>query len=215
MSPCLVVIAKQPESGKVKTRIAAALGDDRAAELYRCALHDTLALARSVDGVAYALSYAPPTADGRRYFEGIAPEFTLIPQQGTIFGERLSGTFSRLLLEYGPVVLIGSDSPDLPTELIDRAFSLLATNADVVLGPADDGGYYLLGMRAMQPALFERIDWSTEVVTSQTRQRAADAKLHVVDLPTWHDLDTVDDLQALQAPGAPLTRAFVAALNES
>lgn len=215
MSACLVVIAKQPESGKVKTRIAAALGDDRAAELYRCALHDTLNLARSVERVDHVLSYAPPTEDGRRYFAQVAAEFTLIPQQGATFGERLGGTFSRLLANHSSVVLIGSDSPDLPAQLIDRAFAVLDSEADVCLGPADDGGYYLLGMRAMQPTLFEQIDWSTEVVSSQTRQRAADAQLQLVDLPTWHDLDTVGDLQALRAPGAPLTRAFVAALNES
>lgn len=215
MKACLVVIAKQPESGKVKTRIAAALGDDRAAELYRCALHDTLDLVRSVERVQHVLSYSPPTDDGRRYFARVAAEFTLIPQQGTTFGERLSNTFSRLLANYSPVVLIGSDSPDLPAQVINRAFAVLDAGADVCLGPAHDGGYYLIGMRSMQPALFERIDWSTDEVTSQTRQRAADAKLQLTDLPTWHDLDIVSDLQALRAPGAPLTRAFVAALNES
>lgn len=213
MSPCLVVIAKQPERGKVKTRIAKALGDDRATELYRCALHDTLALAASIENVAYALSYAPPTEEGRRYFEQVAPAFALIPQQGATFGERLSGTFARLLQHHSPVVLIGSDSPDLPAALIEQAFALLRTNADAVLGPADDGGYYLLGLRSMQPALFDRIDWSTDAVTPQTRQRAADAGLRMADLSSWHDLDTVDDLQALVAPGAPLTRQFVAALN--
>ncbi len=213
MSPCLVVVAKQPERGTVKTRIAATIGDDRAAELYRCALHDTLALATSIADVAHAVSYNPPTDAGRRYFERAAPTFVLLPQQGAALGERLSGTFARLTQRYSPVVSIGSDSPDLPATFIQRAFDLLQAQADVVLGPADDGGYYLLGMCSMQPTLFERIDWSTRVVAQQTRARAAAAHLHLADLPTWHDLDTVDDLRALVAPGAPLTRAFVAGLS--
>lgn len=213
MSPCLAVMAKQPVRGGVKTRIAATLGEDRAVELHRCALQDTLALAASIADVAHVLSYAPPTQEARRYFEHTAPTFALIPQAGGTFGERLNGTFERLLQRYSPVILIGSDSPDLPAALIKRAFDLLQAQADAVLGPADDGGYYLLGMRSMQSMLFERIDWSTDAVAQQTRQRAADAGLHLADLPSWHDLDTVDDLQALVELGAPLTRAFVAALN--
>ena len=82
------------------------------------------------------------------------------------------------------------------------------------VGPANDGGYYLLGVRSMQPILFERIHWSTAVVAQQTRARAAEAGLQMADLPPWHDLDTVSALQALIAPGAPRTRAFVAALNQ-
>ncbi len=213
MSPCLAVMAKQPERGKVKTRIAAALGDDAAAELYRCALHDTLALALSIGGVRHALSYAPPTEDSRRYFEHAAPDFALVPQEGATLGERMNGTLARLLKSHSPVVLIGSDSPDLPAELVTRALENLRGLADVVLGPANDGGYYLLGVRSAQPMLFERIDWSTESVAQQTRARAAEAGLQVADLPPWHDLDTVTDLRALVAPGAPLTREFVAALN--
>lgn len=213
VSPCLAVVAKQPERGQVKTRIAKAFGDERAADLCRCALHDTLALAAAVTGVTHALSYAPATAAARRYFEEAAPAFDLIPQQGVTFGERLGGTVARLIQRYSPVVLIGSDSPDLPAAFIARAFELLHADSDVVLGPATDGGYYLLGMRAMQAALFERIDWSTDAVAQQTRERAAQAGLALADLPSWHDLDTVDDLQALVGPGAPLTRAFVAAIR--
>lgn len=214
MSACLTVMAKQPERGKVKTRIAAVLGDDRAAELCRCALDDTLALALSVADVAHVLSYAPATGAGRRYFEHAAPDFALIPQQGATLGERISGTLAALLEDHSSVVLIGSDSPDLPEEFITRAFEILRGPTEVVLGPANDGGYYLLGVRSMQPTLFEDINWSTAVVAQQTRVRADEAGLPMVDLPPWHDLDTVADLQALIAPGAPRTRAFVAALNQ-
>ena len=213
VSPCLVVMAKRPERGRVKTRIASVLGAERAAEVYRRALLDTLALALSIDDVTHALSYAPTTDDARRYFVDIAPTFLLMPQSGATFGERLSGTLGRLLACFSPVVLIGSDGPDLPAAFVARAFEILRDRSDVVLGPANDGGYYLIGMRSMQPILFERIDWSTEVVARQTRERACEAALNLVELPPWHDLDTVADLQALVDPGAPLTRAFVAELN--
>lgn len=205
-------MGKLPERGKVKTRIAAALGDEQALELYRCTLHDTLALALSIADVAHALSYTPPTNNVRRYFEHAAPQFALIPQQGLTLGERISSTLASVLKSHSPVVVIGSDSPDLPALLIARAFDVLR-GTDVVLGPAHDGGYYLLGVRSMQPALFEGIDWSTQVVAQQTRERAAEARLRIVDLPLWHDLDTVADLKRLVAPGAPLTRAFVATLS--
>ena len=213
MSSCLAVMCKQPQRGKVKTRIAATLGDDRAVEMYRCALADTLSLASSIDHVTHVLSYAPPTRDGQSYFEQLASSFALIPQPGATLGERISGTLALLLKTYSPVVLIGSDSPDLPVELIKSAFEALHGSADVVLGPATDGGYYLIGLRAMHPSLFERIAWSTVVVAKQTYERAAEAGLQVLNLPYWHDLDTVVDLNALVAPGAPLTRAFVATLS--
>ena len=208
-----MVAAKQPERGKVKTRIASVLGDARAAELYRCALLDTLALALSISDVTHALSYTPPTDDARGYFAHIAPTFLLMPQWGATLGERLSDTLARLLSRFSPVVMIGSDGPDLPAAFLTRAFDLLRDRIDVVLGPANDGGYYLIGMRSMQPTLFERIDWSTDAVAQQTRERAGEAALNLVELPHWHDLDTVADLRALVDPGAPLTRAFVAGLN--
>ena len=213
MCPCLAVMCKKPERGSVKTRIAAALGDDVAAELYRCAVADTLAMASSIHGVTHVLSYAPATSDSRRYFERTAPAFVLVPQQGAALGERIVDTLASLFNAYSPVVLIGSDSPDLPAELINEALQALRSDADVVLGPANDGGYYLVGLNSMCSSLFERIDWSTAAVAQQTRERVAEAGLKLYTLPSWHDLDTVADLHTLQAPGAPMTRAFVETLN--
>ena len=175
MTACLVVAAKQPERGKVKTRMASVLGHDRAAEVYRCALLDTLALVLSISDVTHALSYTPSTDDARRYFAHIAPTFLLMPQAGGTLGERLNDTLARLLARFSPVVVIGSDGPDLPAAFLARAFDLLRHENDVVLGPANDGGYYLIGMKSVQPALFERIDWSTRAVAQQTRERANEA----------------------------------------
>jgi rSAM/selenodomain-associated transferase 1 len=212
MTPCLAIAAKQPERGRVKTRIAAGIGDDRAAELCRCALRDTLALVSRVVNVQRMLSYAPATAEARHYFEMEAPTFELLPQCGADLGRRIGDLFGRLTDRFSPVVLIGSDSPDLPATFIEQAFALL-TQADAVLGPADDGGYYLIGLNTMAPALFEGIDWSTDAVAEQTRARASESGLRLAELPRWHDLDTVADLRLLAAPGAPLTRAFVGTLE--
>ena len=212
MRACLAVMCKMPSRGNVKTRIAAELGDDVATEIYRCAVADTLAMASSIQGVTHVLSYAPPTSESRRYFENVAPSFALVPQQGAMLGERIVGTLSSLFNDYSPVLLIGSDSPDLPAELITQALKALRSGTDVVLGPAMDGGYYLVGLNSMCSSLFERIDWSTNAVAQQTRERAANAGLNLFSLPCWHDLDNVADLHALQAPGAPMTREFVATL---
>jgi rSAM/selenodomain-associated transferase 1 len=205
-------MCKQPQHGSVKTRIAVELGDDIATELYRCALTDTLASVSSIDGVTHVLSYAPASLDSRRYFEQAARSFVLLPQRGATLGDRITHALADLLKKYKPVVLIGSDSPDLPAQLITDAFVALRT-ADFVLGPATDGGYYLVGLNAMRPTLFERIDWSTARVAQQTMERAVKAGLRTVSLPIWHDLDTVEDLNAIVTPGAPLTRAFVATLK--
>lgn len=213
MRPRLVVVAKQPEPGKVKTRIAAVLGDENAIELARCALHDTLTFASRVAGVEVLVSYAPATEAAKRYFERVAPNSALLPQRGATLGERIRDIAASAQRDQ-PIVMIGSDSPDLPADYIERAFALLSQQADVVLGPADDGGYYLIGVNSPHPCLFERIDWSTSVVAQQTRVRARDARLRLVELPQWHDLDTVEDLEKLVPPGAPLTRAFIAQFND-
>ena len=218
MTRCLIVVAKRPVPGQVKTRIAATLGPEQATELYRCALADTLELVASFPNLEHVISYAPPDDEARAYFAELAPGWTLIPQQGEVFGERLLSAFQQLA-ERGPrqMVLIGTDNPSLPSDLISQAFHALADEAvDAVLGPVSDGGYYLIGMRRPHPILFERIQWSTEVVADETRQRAAEAGLRLAEVPTWYDLDTADDLRKLYAEisrtsdqRAPRTRAFV------
>ena len=218
MKRCLVVVAKQPVAGQVKTRIAAALGAGQAAALYHCALEDTLDLLAGYGAARPAISYAPPDDEARAFFAALAPGFVLIPQHGDDFGARLLSAFQGLEARgMRRVVLIGTDNPSLPAGYIDQAFAALDDpGVDAVLGPTSDGGYYLIGMRRPHPALFERIRWSTEVVAAETRERAAEAGIRLVDIASWYDLDTVDDLRVLledvRRTGdnrAPRTRAFV------
>ncbi|WP_170131100.1 TIGR04282 family arsenosugar biosynthesis glycosyltransferase [Deinococcus yavapaiensis] len=217
----LVVVAKRPRAGEVKTRIAATLGPDVAARVYESALLDTLDLVRSC-AASPLLSFAPPTPEARSFFTALAPDFALAPQLGEDFGARLVSAF-RAAFDTGAraVVLIGTDNPSLPRAHVQSAFDALARpDVDVVLGAVTDGGYYLLGMKHLHDVLFQRIAWSTEVVADQTRERAREGGLHLVDVASWYDLDVEDDLRTLLSDvrtvedgRAPRTRALLESLK--
>ena len=218
MKRCLIVTAKQPVAGQVKTRLAATLGEERAAALCRCALEDTLELVEGFRAAEPVISYAPPTSEVSRFFAELAPGWMLVPQPGASFGERLGRVFERLAHQgMRQMVMIGTDSPSLPSSYIDQAFEALSdAQVDAVLGRTSDGGYYLIGMRQPHPILFERITWSTASVAAETHARAAEANLRLVDIASWYDLDTADDLRMLlddvaqnDDGRAPRTRAFI------
>lgn len=199
-----MIMAKQPLIGAVKTRLCPPLSVEQALLLYQAFLADTIRLVaaacRLLGSVSPAIAYSPATAYS--YFRALAPsEFVLLPQQGANFGERLSGLPAQAQARgYGHVAMIDSDSPTLPPEYAARCFTELARpEVDYVLGPCTDGGYYLIGLKQPQPALFAGISWSTSVVTAQTLAAGEQAGLHGVLLPTWYDIDTADDLATLRA----------------
>lgn len=221
MKRALIVVAKQPLAGQVKTRLAATDGAAFATELYRCALEDTLELAASFcaqNEIPYVISYFPPEQASRQFFRRLAPQAVLLPQHGATFGDRLRNALheaSRRGAER--LVMIGSDSPSLPHALLRSAFLRLdEPETDVVLGRVADGGYYLIGMREPHPVLFERITWSTASVADETRARAAEKNLRVVEIEPWYDLDTAADLRTLledvrrdEDDRAPRTSSFL------
>jgi rSAM/selenodomain-associated transferase 1 len=191
----VIVLAKEPRPGFTKTRLAAAVGADAAARLSDVFLQRTLSFVRPHARRLY-VSFAPPEA--RTAFEERAPDARLISQPEGDLGQRLLCAFEMALANGARTpVLIGSDSPTLPPNLLRSAQKLLASH-DVVLGPAEDGGYYLIGMNKPQPALFRDIDWSESVVRGQTLARAAEAGLRVATLPYWYDIDTANDLARLE-----------------
>ncbi len=145
----LLVIAKRPTPGQTKTRLSPPLVPEQAAGLYECFLRDTLDVARAVPGVSRIIHYAPGEAAG--YFEQLAPDFGLRPQVGESLGSRLDQVLAACLNDgVTRAVIIDSDSPSLPPEYVASAFAGLET-ADVVLGPCEDGGYYLIGLKRPQP----------------------------------------------------------------
>jgi rSAM/selenodomain-associated transferase 1 len=217
----LVVVGKAPIAGHVKTRLCPPLTAERAAGLHRAFLRDTVALAQAVDSAEVAVLYPPCDGAERTLAEALGPAARLLPQQGEGLGAALSGATAALLGDgadrYDQVALISSDNPDLPPARVAAAFAALDEN-DVALGPAEDGGYYLIALSRPQLGLFERIAWSTAVVFDQTRERAAALGLRLAVLPPWRDVDDVAGLRRLHADlaadpagGASHTRAFLRA----
>jgi rSAM/selenodomain-associated transferase 1 len=196
----LVVMAKEPVAGKVKTRLSPALAPEEAAALYQCMLSDRLREMGGLEGIDLALAFTPSSA--RDAFIPLArPCLTLFAQRGGDLGERLHNIFVDAFAEgYAAVSIIDSDSPDLPGSTVRGSFSLLlAHGAEVVFGPCSDGGYYLVGMRQPHPELFDDIPWSTPKVLEASLEKAREMGLKTELLCRWNDLDTFEDLLAFYA----------------
>lgn len=193
--PALLIFAKYPAPGKVKTRLAAAVGAELAAQLYEEFIRRTLALARQSRCAARFITFTPAHQEGRlrQLFPG--PWEWFAQTDSSDLGERIHHAIQHVQRQgYTAVLTLGTDSPSLPVAYLDQA-ALALSEHDLVLGPATDGGYYLIGLKSAPRKLFAAIDWSTERVLAQTLQRAAQLHLSVYQLPPWYD---VDDLPALQ-----------------
>jgi hypothetical protein len=194
-------MAKAPRVGEVKTRLAPPLSAAEAAALSGCFIRDTtdnfLAAARatSIDGY---VAYSPRGTEAM--FRGLVhAEIKLLPPRRIGLGYSLFHAAEDFLAAgYGGACLVNADSPTLPTALlVDAAHALALPGDRVVLGPATDGGYYLIGLKKAHHRLFEEIDWSTERVFRQTIERAASIALEVVTLPPWDDVDDAASLRSL------------------
>ena len=208
----LVVMARVPSDRRGKSRLTRDLGGDHL-ELRRALLLDTLDAASVADADLFV---ACEPADAIAEMRGLVGDGArLFPQQGDTLGDRMHNAFGHLFAAgYSTVVMIGSDLPSLPTSHVAQAFQGLRDRPDaLVMGPATDGGYYLIGLRRLCPALFTSIPLSTADVLTATASIAETCGLTVSFVPPWHDVDTVDDLRrVLRDPhGATQTRAWVAA----
>lgn len=196
----LVVMAKAPIAGQVKTRLLSVMSAEDAAELSRCLLIDQLS---HLCGFAVAdlyLAFAP--AEAGPLMKQLTPgAFGLLPQQGHEFGERMRGVFEGLFAaEYRNIVLIGGDLAPIPLNIFEEAFRLLeAVPKRVVLGPARDGGYYLVGLNEPAPQMFTGMTWSHERVLAETRAKLATLDIDERLLPMWFDIDTPEDLGYFQS----------------
>ncbi len=191
----LLTFVKYPEPGKVKTRLAAAIGAEPACDLYRYFIELTLAKARLVPHVARYVAFSPVERlnDFREMFDDDACWF---PQAALPdLGERIHHAVQAVLAHgHRGVLTIGSDSPSLPLEYLEKAAAALVDH-DLVLGPAEDGGYYLIGLKSAPHVLFEDIAWSTALVLEQTLAAAGRAGLSVFLLPEWYDIDDLHTLR--------------------
>lgn len=193
----LVVMAKAPRPGRVKTRLSPPLAPEDAAALYRCFLKDRLREVDACRGIGRAVAFAPKSE--REFFHRAAPAgFEIFSQEGEGLSERVSGVFARMFARRcGAVVVTDSDSPDLPAAIMEESFRALADGADVVFGPCVDGGYYLVGMKKEVPGFFDDIPWSTSRVLEESRGRASRLGLSTALLEPWQDVDTLEDLRSL------------------
>ncbi|EFO80457.1 hypothetical protein OSCT_1682 [Oscillochloris trichoides DG-6] len=211
----LFVVAKRPLAGYTKTRLYPPLNPQTAVLLYEGFLRDTLELMRQVPNVRRGIAFLPH--DAENYFREIAPDMDLIPQRGNNLGERLDHLLTDALQAGTPcAVVVNSDSPTLPLTYFHLAFDYLNAGADLVLGPCDDGGYYLIGLRQPQPRLLRDVTMSTPTVLQDTLAIAAELGLQSKLLPIWYDVDTVTELSRLQRELAntdpriaPHTRRFL------
>ncbi len=193
----VVIMAKMPSPNKVKTRLCPPLQPETAAHLYYSFLLDKIEQVRSMEGAHHFLAYTPAAEED--FFIGIMPPgFNLILQVGGDLGERLANTSNSLFEKgYEKVVILDSDTPNLPPDYIREGLRRLE-DADVVLGPCMDGGYYLIGMRGRIPELFAGIPWSTRDVIKLTEKKARSVGKTVSHLGRWYDVDTVEDLKRLK-----------------
>src|SRR5215510_11518674 len=222
MPDALVIVAKAPVVGQVKTRLCPPLSAAEAAELFRCFLVDTVERACTVPNTQVCVAFTP--ADSEALFRALLPfPLQYLPQRGNGLGERLVNIFADLLHDgFSNVVIMDSDSPTLPTVYLQEAFTLLSDSGNnAVFGPCSDGGYYLVGARAVHRGLFENITWSTSSVLTETLAQARFHKLNVTLLPAWYDVDNGADLHKLAVElgrldgnaGVPRTQAFLSQLG--
>ena len=208
----LVLFARDPVAGKVKTRFQQKLDEDTTLHLYTSFLKDSIDKLFQLQDIRRLIGITPSLSSG--FFDAWSedPGIELFIQQGDDLGDRMRNTFARQFSAgCEKVVIIGSDSPTLPMEYIERA---LASEKDIVLGPSTDGGYYLIGLNRKLVDVFSEISWGTDQVLEQTLARIREQSAQLELLPVWYDVDLPEDLRflkvhsdlmvqsGLQAPGA-------------
>jgi rSAM/selenodomain-associated transferase 1 len=188
MNQALIIFIKNPELGKVKTRLAETVGDEKALIIYLELLKHTQQIACEV--AANRLLFYSKFIDTNDNWNNQAFQKQL--QNGSSLGERMQAAFEQALLKYKKAVIIGSDCASLTPSIIEEAFQALDTH-DFVVGPAEDGGYYLLGMKQVEPTLFQKMEWSTDQVLPETLKRIEAKQASYTLLPTLSDIDYWED----------------------
>lgn len=193
----VLLFAKWPEPGRVKTRLAADIGDEAALGFYRCFVED-IVRGLTQHGIPIVCCYHPSDT-GPAFREWLGADLNYVPQQGLDIGQRLHHAFHTVFQQgKTKMVALGSDSPDLPMAYVLQAFKALEEK-DVVIGPCADGGYYLVGFShsGYLPAAFTGIAWSSDRVFAQTKAVLLQHQRRIHILPAWFDVDTRADLEDL------------------
>jgi uncharacterized protein len=195
--PLLVIMAKAPKQGAVKTRLIPSLSPAAVTEFYRCLLEDTLALGRSLPGVEIAIMC--PDADVDQMIQFTGNRVSVVAQKGHGLAAGLTSVFAHFANRHQrPIIAFNSDSPHLPPAVLEQAFDTLAAH-DLVAGPTHDGGYYLVGAKASHPMLFGHQGMGTTGALDALLLRAKALGLSVGFAPPFYDIDVADDLSRLAA----------------
>lgn len=185
----IIVFVKNPELGKVKTRLAHSIGNQKALDVYKCLLKHTHNVLSNCN-YSCAVFFNVQIDNNGLWNEKCFKKFI---QKGDTLGEKMNNAFEKgFEIGYQKIIILGSDLPDLDNDLIKNAFSKLTLN-DYVIGPSEDGGYYLLGMKKLNSALFKNKKWSTNSVFVDTLKDVKDSKIGL--LPKLNDIDTFEDLK--------------------
>lgn len=193
----LVIMAKAPRLGAVKTRLVPSLSPEAVTDFYCCLLTDTLALARSLGDVEVAIMC--PDSDVSELTELAGSEATIVAQKGEGLAAGLTSVFAHFAEDHRRrTIAFNSDSPHLPRSVLENAFETLAAH-DVVVGPTHDGGYYLVGARAFHPTLFAHDGMGTRDALETLLSRARALSLSVGSVDPFYDIDIADDLARLAA----------------
>lgn len=190
----IIVFLRVPEAGKVKTRLARDVGDVKALEIYNQLVQHTVAETLKVTEAVKLLFYFPHIDDQDLFLD---PSIRKFQQINGDLGDKMSDAFSKALSEYDQAIIIGTDCPYIDSDLLTNALMSLHSH-DIVIGPAEDGGYYLLGMNKLHARLFDQMEWSTDTVFSETLQRAENLELTVQELITLSDIDYASDWKKYQ-----------------
>lgn len=207
----IAVICKTPVPGQSKTRLSPPLQPEECAALSACFIRDVTRTIGQLAGRGDVTGYALYTPEGSEAaLRALLPEgFVLIPQAGGDFSARLVRSFEALLQAgHGGVIVVNADSPTLPLLILRAAVGAVRRGDNVVLGPAHDGGYTLIGLSKTHPRLFEEIPWSTSEVYRLTLDRAHEIGLPVVNVPAWYDVDDQASLRMLEDELAGRPPAF-------
>ncbi|MED5353762.1 MAG: TIGR04282 family arsenosugar biosynthesis glycosyltransferase [Nitrospinota bacterium] len=200
----VILFARDPILGQVKTRLNSFLDDETILKLYKCFLEDSLAKIQQVGNADCFVGISHENNSG--FFNKLESfGMTLFSQQGKDLGDKMRRAFiDRFMQGYNKVVIIGSDSPSLPVSYINKA---LDSERDLVLGPSIDGGYYLIAMRGKVFEVFSGVDWGTDKVLYETLQRVKEGSFSFDLLPVWYDVDLPEDLKFLKTHLLLITQA--------
>lgn len=194
---CILLFVKEPMPGKTKRRLAAELGENIAAALYRNFVLDELATLNRC--MAECLICFVPVSAENSFRKWLGTAYQYLPQRGKDLGERMKNSFIEAFnMQYERAILMGSDIPDVPPAFVTQAFQAL-DSYDVTVGPAKDGGYYLIGFRndSFAPEVFEKLRWGGTTVMRSTLRRLRKSKRRIHLLPEWSDVDRLADLKTL------------------